>query len=234
MLLLIPTGWERLMSKWIVRSLWIILLVSAGANAQTEYVSDELEVTLRTGPSTQNAIVRILKSGTPLRILERDSDSGYARVSTNAGTEGWVLMRFLSSEPVARDRIVAVERRLQEVRAAAEKSRQELAELTAELTGTQQRLDDAESANEGMAKELNDIRSASASAVSLRDQNKTLRQRVVDLERQADELQMENRELRSRDTREGMVIGAAVFLLGMLVSVILPRLKPKRRSDWDF
>lgn len=222
------------MSKWIVRSLWIALFVSAGASAQTEFVSDELEVTLRTGPSTQNAIVRILKSGTPLNVLEKDSDSGYARVTTNAGTEGWVLMRFMSSQPVARDRIVVVERRLQEARQAADNARQELAELKDELTGSQQRLGDSESANSDLAKELNDIRSASANAVSLRDQNKTLRQRVVDFERQTDELQMENRELRSRDTREGMVIGAAVFLLGMLVSVILPRLKPKRRSGWDF
>jgi SH3 domain protein len=222
------------MSKWIVRSLWITFFVSAAVNAQTEYVSDELEVTLRTGPSTQNAIVRILKSGTPLTILERDSDSGYAHVTTNAGTEGWVLIRFLSSEPVARDRIVVVERRLQEARQTAEQASQELAELRGELTGTQQRLGDAESANEGLAGEINDIRSASANAVSLRDQNKTLRQRVVDFERQADELQMENRALRSRDTREGMVIGAAVFLLGMLAMVIVPRLKPKRRSGWDF
>ncbi len=222
------------MSKWIIGGLWIMLFVGAAANAQTEYVSDELEVTLRTGPSTQNAIVRILKSGTPLTILERDSDSGYARVTTNAGTEGWVLMRFLSSEPVARDRIVVVERRLGEARAAGDKARQELSELKDQLATTQQRLGDAESANADLVRELNDIRSASANAVSLRDQNKTLRQRVVDFERQTDELEMENRELRSRDTREGMVIGAAVFLLGMLVSVILPRLKPKRRSDWDF
>jgi len=222
------------MSKWIVHSLWVMLFVSAAVQAQTEYVSDELEVTLRTGPSTQNAIVRILKSGTPLTILERDSDSGYAHVTTSAGTEGWVLLRFLSSQPVARDRIVVVERRLKEAREQVQETQAELDSLRAELSGTQQRLGDAESAGEGMAKELNDIRSASANAVSLRDQNNTLRQRVVDFERQTDELEMENRELRSRDTREGMVIGAAVFLLGMLASVILPRLKPKRRSGWDF
>ena len=222
------------MSKWIAHSLWVMLFLSAAVHAQTEYVSDELEVTLRTGPSTQNAIVRILKSGTPLTILERDDDSGYAHVTTAAGTEGWVLMRFLSSQPVARDRIVVVERRLAEAREQAQQTQAELDGLRAELADTQQRLGDAESAGEGMAKELNDIRSASANAVSLRDQNKTLRQRVVDFERQTDELEMENRELRSRDTREGMVIGAAVFLLGMLASVILPRLKPKRRSGWDF
>jgi len=221
------------MTKWIARSIWMTFFLSAVAGAQTQYVSDQLEVMLRTGPTTQNAIVRVLKSGTALEVVEQDSDSGYARVKTNAGTEGWVLMRFLIDQPVARDRIVVTERRLKEAREQLTTAREELATLREELSTTSQRLGDAESAGVGMAAELNDIRSASANAVSLRDQNKTLRQRVTDFERQIDELQMENSELRSRDMREGMVIGAAVFLLGMLASVILPRLKPKRRSGWD-
>jgi SH3 domain protein len=221
------------MTKWIARSIWMTFFLSAIAGAQTQYVSDELEVTLRTGPSTQNSIVRILKSGTALTVIEQDRDSGYAHVKTNAGTEGWVLIRFLMDQPVARDRLVVTERRLKEAREQSSAAREEAATLREELTGTQQRLGDAESAGVGMAAELNDIRSASANAVSLRDQNKTLRQRVSDSERQIDELKMENQELRSRDMREGMVIGAAVFLLGMLASVILPRLKPKRRSGWD-
>ena len=223
------------MINWIARGTWVLLLsAAAGAQAQTQYVSDELEVTMRTGPTTQNAIVRILQSGTPLTILEQDTESGYARVSTNAGTEGWVLMRFLVDQPVARDRLVVAERRLQAAREEAQTAQEELRTLREELNGTQQRLGDAESANEGMVRELNDIRTASANAVSMRDQNRTLRQRVVDFERQIDELQMENRELRSREMREGMVIGAALFLLGMLAMVIVPRLKPKRRSGWDF
>ena len=77
----------------------LVLLPIAQAGAQTVWVSDQFEVMLRSGPSTSNAIERMLPSGTQLEVLERNADAGYARVRTNAGTEGWVLSRYLMSEP---------------------------------------------------------------------------------------------------------------------------------------
>ena len=46
------------------------LLLSVAASAQEAWVSDEFEIMLRTGPSTSNAIERVLKSGTALEVLE--------------------------------------------------------------------------------------------------------------------------------------------------------------------
>ena len=111
----------------------------------------------------------------------------------------------------------------------------ELASTQGTLASTQRELQDAEGANTDMAAELNDIRSASASAISLRDQNKSLRQRVIDMEREMNRVTMENRELASRANREWFVIGAAVLIVGMLLGIIVPKLKPRRRSSWgDF
>ena len=70
---------------------WAICLLSilpaAYAGAQSVWVSDQFEVMLRTGPSTSNAIERMLSSGTALEVIERDDESGYSRVRTAAGTE---------------------------------------------------------------------------------------------------------------------------------------------------
>jgi uncharacterized protein YgiM (DUF1202 family) len=59
-------------------------------SAESAWVSDEFEITLRSGPSTSNAIELMLKSGTELEVLERDAETGYSRVRTGGGTEGWV------------------------------------------------------------------------------------------------------------------------------------------------
>ncbi len=59
----------------------ILFLVAAPSPvaAQTlQYVSDQLEITLRSGPGTNFAIRRMLKSGTPVQVLE-DNGEGYAR-----------------------------------------------------------------------------------------------------------------------------------------------------------
>ena len=81
------------------------ILISLTAGAEESWVSDQFEVMLRTGPSTSNAIERVLRSGTALEVLETDSEAGYARVRTTAGTEGWVLSRYLMNEPSAREQL---------------------------------------------------------------------------------------------------------------------------------
>ena len=71
-----------------------IFLLSV-AHAESVWVSDQFEIMLRTGPSNSNAIQRMLGSGTKLETLETDAETGYSRVRTAAGTEGWVLTRYL-------------------------------------------------------------------------------------------------------------------------------------------
>ena len=51
---------------------FLLLLVSGTALAETRYVSDNLEITMRSGTGTSYGITRMLRSGTPLDvILER-------------------------------------------------------------------------------------------------------------------------------------------------------------------
>lgn len=217
---------------WICMPL--LLLLGSTAFGQTRYVSDQLEVTLRTGPSTRNAIVRILTSGTAVELVEQDAESGYARVRVGEA-EGWVLARFLMDGPVARDRLEVAERQLAAAREELTSVKRQLSETEQSLAATQGDLQDAEGANTDMAAELNDIRAASASAISLRDQNKSLRQRIIDMERDLNRVTMENRELASRANREWFMIGAGVLVVGILLGIIIPRLKPRRRSSWgDF
>ena len=97
-----------------VRGVYIVLsLLALQAQAQTRYVTDKLTVELRRGPSTEFLIVRSLAVGEPVEVLEQDTSNGYSRVRVlDQGTEGWILTRFLTGEPVARDRLAAAERNL--------------------------------------------------------------------------------------------------------------------------
>ena len=81
---------------------------AGSAMAESVWVSDQFEIMLRTGPSTSNAIQRMLGSGTELESLETDAESGYSRVTTSGGTEGWVLTRYLMGEPPAREQLFAL------------------------------------------------------------------------------------------------------------------------------
>ena len=82
-----------------------LVLSATTVSAEPAWVSDQFEITLRSGPSTSNAIQLMVDSGTRLEVLERDAESGYSRVQTQGGTEGWVLTRYLMNEPSAREQL---------------------------------------------------------------------------------------------------------------------------------
>jgi len=60
-----------------VKSITLVLALVLGlvttAMAETRYVSDRLEIQMRTGKGTQFRILRMLPSGTAVEILETDS-----------------------------------------------------------------------------------------------------------------------------------------------------------------
>jgi len=83
-----------------------------------------------------------------------------------------------------------------------------------------------------VSQELADIRTAAANVVAIRDQNTSLQQRLIQREREVEELNVDNASLASRSDQNWFVVGAAVLLAGIVVGLVAPSLRRKRRSDW--
>jgi len=209
-----------------------LILVAATAVGQTLYVSDQLVITVRTGPSTDNTIIGNLVSGDPVEMLETDSDSGYSRVRTENDTEGWVLNRYLAERPIAQDRLVIADRGLAEAEIAIAVLEASVTELTDDLAVATRRLGEAETAASSLTADLADIREASENVLSIRDQNESLRRRLNERDEEAELLAIENDQLLSRSTRDWFVAGAGVLLAGILFGLIVPRLRRRRRAEW--
>src|SRR6056297_2128381 len=73
-----------------------IMLLANQATARTLYVTDSLEITLRSGPDATRKSVKMLPSGTPLQIL--DQTTSWYRVRADDGQTGWVLKRYIMQE----------------------------------------------------------------------------------------------------------------------------------------
>ena len=107
------------------------------AQAQTRYVTDRTIVELRRGPSTEYLILRNLEAGERVEILEQNEAEGYSRVRVaDQGTEGWILTRFLTAEPIARERLAVAERNLTAARERVAALEAENSELTSALGTT--------------------------------------------------------------------------------------------------
>ena len=80
-----------------------ILSSIAAAQAKTAWVDDQLYLPVRSGAGPQFRIIEnAVPSGTPLEVIEV-SDSGYTRVRTPKGNDGWVSSQYLSNTPIARN-----------------------------------------------------------------------------------------------------------------------------------
>lgn len=71
------------------------MLAFAGPSfAEDMYVASITEISLRTGPSVDNKIIAMLKTGSKLEIIEYKTD--WSQVRTDNGKSGWVLSRFIT------------------------------------------------------------------------------------------------------------------------------------------
>ena len=210
----------------------ILLLLATSVHAQTRYVSDRMVVELRRGPSTEYLILRNLEAGAAVQVLE-DAGAGYSRVRVqDQGSEGFILTRFLTPEPIARDKLAAAERGLAAAKTRAAELEQQVSSLTAELGGTKTDLAQTRSSHDQASKDLADLRTAAANVVEIRDQNESLRQRLIQREREVEDLTAANTRLTGQDKQNWFIVGAGVLLGGVVIGLIAPSLRRKRRSDW--
>lgn len=211
----------------------ILLLVCASAGAESRWVTDEFEVMMRSGTTTRAAIVRQLKSGTQLEVLETDAENGYTRVRTGSGAEGWVLSRYLRRSPTAQLLLPDLERKLQESEAERTRLINELSELKKSRQSLEREVGELQSANSSQEQQLDRITRLSASTIEVDQQNAQLKQRVAEAEQQIEVLEIENDQLASRANREWFLIGAAVMVAGLLLGLILPRIQWRKKSSWS-
>jgi len=223
----------KLKSSILAISLLIIFPATQVA-AESMWVSDQFEVMLRTGPSTNNAIERVLRSGTALEVVERDDDAGYALVRTTAGTEGWVLTRYLMDEPSAREQLEALTSRLTSAAAQGSSLTSQLDAVQGEYDSATRRIATLESEKSRLEEELAEIKSTAANVIAINNQNKELRDQLANAEIQAATLEQQNRELTSQTTRYWFMTGAMVLVVGIILGLWLPRISwQRRRSRYD-
>jgi SH3 domain protein len=211
----------------------LLALAAAAAHAQVRYVSDKLGVELRRGPSTEYLILRNLEAGTALEVLEQDKAAGYSHVRVaDQNTDGWILTRFLTDEPIARERLAAAERNLAAARAKVGDLEEQVAALSSELKGTRADLEETRASHGEVSKELADIRTAAANVVEIRDQNESMKQRLAQRDEEVRRLTADNQQLRNRDRQNWFLVGGGVLLAGIVIGLVAPSLRRRRRSDW--
>jgi SH3 domain protein len=223
---------ERFMTRAVLLVL-VYLCVSNPLYAQgTEYITDVFEVTMRSGTSTSNSIVRMLGSGEAVTVLEEDLVSKYKLVETSDGKQGYVLSRFLMEKPAAKQT-------LQRLEVNFEQQRQRLQTQATEVTELKQMLEQEKSDNDALQstlqsteQELTQIRTAAQDTLNIQEQNKQLQTVVKQLTQEKAQLDETNAELSDSTQLDWFVRGGVVSLIAFVIGIVVTRIRWKKKDSW--
>ena len=218
-------------TRLLVLPYLLMLILSFSAQAKTQYVSDHLVITVRTGQGAQFQIIKTLESGEHVKVLET-TETGYTRIETGDGTEGWVRSQYLAEEPVASEKLVQAEERLLKTRTALNALKEKYSSLSKEhkiLSETQNSLSTDKKQLDTELARLNEV---AKKPIMLDKQNRELQQKNVTLEKDLQRLNQENYSLKDRSQREWFIAGALVLFGGMILGFIIPKLRGRKRSSW--
>ncbi len=203
------------------------------AGEQQMFIDDTMFAPVRAGQGNQYRIIHQgLRSGTPVQVLEHNQDTGYSRIRFGTDErEGWILTRYLSTQPIAADRLAQANAELEQVR-------QQLANRESELSEARQELDQVDSTRQALEQELAEVSeelehvlSISDDAINLERRNTEMRETKQELQREVELLTTENQRLKDRRDSDFMLLGGGLVIAGILIAVIFPLLKPSRKSD---
>ncbi|MCF8079251.1 MAG: TIGR04211 family SH3 domain-containing protein [Desulfobacterales bacterium] len=215
--------------KWIRCTIAVFALWAAPAvcYAESAFITDVFEVTLRTGPGIDHKIVSMLRSGQPVAVTEAGDE--WSRVVLPDGKEGYVLSRFISVGPPARLSLERVRDAYEALKTEAARLKEENSRLASENQALESQLETVSNKLETVGKEYAALKSESSDVFSLKKryeqaagqlQEKTAR--VNKLEEQVSQLQL-NKNIR------WFLGGAGVLVLGFLIGFSAK--KQRRRSS---
>ncbi len=87
------------MVKILLSIIFVSLLISSNATAETIFVTDSLKLKLRVTPSNDGEVITSLDSGQKLSLIEKQRK--FSQVKTADGNTGWVQSWFLTDKPPA-------------------------------------------------------------------------------------------------------------------------------------
>ena len=214
----------------------LVMLLAASAQAQdVRYISDKQYIPLRSGGGNEYRIThRGLPSGTRLKVSATSDNGEWSQVTTDSGTSGWMRSQYLMKGVPAQNRLDAA---LAQAGQAGEQStilEAELATVQEERDLLLEQLGTTETDLATVADEMAKLKQISGNAVKLDEDNRRLVVQTEQLRSEVEMLQAENQRLVDKVDSEEFLNGALAVFLGVIITLVVPRLWPKRRksSSW--
>lgn len=206
----------------------LLILFSTAVQAETMYVSDLAEITLRTGQGIDHKIIAIIKSGQKVEVLEPTDQ--WTRIRLPSGKEGWVVSRFLTSKLPSRIELNKLKEKHKALLALADSPYNEISKLKNENQKLEAELAVSEKTLNALNTSYETLKSKSASLLKLQASSKNSVTRLSEQQKEVERLEEELSKLERRQYIYWFLSGAAVLFVGFLMGFSAKR--QRRRSSF--
>ena len=219
--------------KKILSSFFILIVTFGSANAETVYVADDQNLSLRNAASIYAKALKLLPTGTPLTLIDKQSKGDFIHVRLIDGTEGYIKSRYTKKQPPAIDPKDASSKTIALLQSDNAALRTELNALKDSLTPGSSLEKSLATERDQLAHELNELKKTAASSFQLKNERDELQERVVNVERDLQQFKLENQALKDTASQDWFLYGGVLSLVGVLLGFILPKLGWRRKSSWN-
>lgn len=212
--------------------IFLLFLSLSELQAQTFYVTDDFEIMLRTGPAADKKIVKALSSGTKLRLIVKDAGNKHSEVETDEGERGFVLTRFLTTQPAAKERLVVLQNQIASLKEAPDTITGELLQTKEKNSQLSEQLTLIDEENQRLLQELATIKESSADVIEIVGERKRLQEESQNLQLQIEDMRLQIAALKDHSDKKWAMVGAGLIIGGIFLGLILASGR-RRRSGWN-
>lgn len=214
-------------TKLILAVILAIFMGASAAMANTLYVTEEFEITMRTGPGVDRKIIALIRSGQ--RVEEISKSEEWTEIRLPSDKTGWVLTRYLSpKEPCA-----LIKENLQTEFNQLQTEKVELESKNSDLEAENQRLEaqlaSTQASLERVTGDYDSLKTESTDFLKLKSQFKKVNTELEETKTKADKYEDETSRLLRNQNIKWFLAGAGVLLIGFIIGFSSRR--QKRRSS---
>jgi SH3 domain protein len=197
------------------------------------YISDKFYVPVRSLPSADGRVVHNgLKSGTPLTVLSIQDD--WARIRTDLDQRGWIQARYVSKKPIARTLLIEKEQAYKALDQRYTGQKSTVTELREQLASRDTDLGEVNGENQALKRQLSAFSGNGGDPTMLNDQIQSLVEQNHLLTQENDVLKARLTDFDSDEFHRSFLYGAFAVFLGAILSVLIPKLRGRKRlAGWQ-
>ena len=200
----------------------ILIFLASSVNAETfVYITDQVDIPIRSEKSLGNTIIRLLPSGTKLSVLQI-TENGWTEVKYQ-DTIGWISSRYLSNNMSAREELKQANTVINENQLLITKYETELKELNKQLLILNNKNKELVIKSSKSEAEKNHIEQIYQDALKLEHENEKLNQEQLQLKTELQLAQNNSQIERDTSQRNWFIVGALVLFFGIVIGFIMPK-----------